>query len=78
MPRYYFDTHDDGELTPDEDGLEFDDLEAVKLETARALTEIAKDVVPGSTRRVLAITVRDGTEQAVVEARLVFEMSVIR
>jgi hypothetical protein len=78
MPRYYFDIRDDDEVTFDEDGLEFDGLEDVKIQASRALTEIAKDVVPGSTRRVLAIEVRDEARQPLLEARLVFEIAVLR
>jgi hypothetical protein len=75
MPRYYFDIRDDDKVYPDEDGLEFDDIEDIKIEAARALTEIARDVIPGALRRVLAIEVRDGGKCPLLEARLVFEIA---
>jgi hypothetical protein len=74
MPRYYFDVRDDDDVTPDEDGLVFHSLEAVKEEAARALAEIARDVIPGAVRRVLAIEVRDEAKRPLLEARMVFEI----
>jgi hypothetical protein len=74
MARYYFDVRDDDKVTPDEDGLVFHSLEAVKEEAARALADIARDVIPGTVRRVLAIEVRDDRKRPLLEARLVFEI----
>jgi hypothetical protein len=74
MPRYYFDVRDDDKVTFDEVGLVFHSLETVKEEAARALAEIAADVIPGTVRRVLAIEVRDEARRLLLEARLVFEI----
>jgi hypothetical protein len=74
MARYYFDVRDDEKVTFDEDGLVFHSLEAVKREAATALAEIAKDVIPGAIRRVLAIEVRDDAKRPLLEARMVFEI----
>jgi hypothetical protein len=59
MPRYYFDTRDDQTFMEDEMGLEFPDLESVKVEAARSLAELARDVIPGAFQRELAVQVRD-------------------
>ena len=52
------------------------DLETVKIVAAASLAELARDVIPGSLKRVLVVEVRDG-EQPVLEARLVFEAIVL-
>jgi hypothetical protein len=74
MPRYYFDVWDDDDLTPDDTGLELDDLEAAKKVTAKRMADLAKDKIADSIRRVLAIEVRDEANRSLLEARLVFEM----
>ncbi|WP_375160176.1 hypothetical protein [Bradyrhizobium sp. RDT46] len=59
MPRYYFDSRDDDIFIADDDGLDFSSLDDVKAQATTALTELAKDVLPGSVVRTLAIEVRD-------------------
>ena len=59
MPLYFFDTRDDDDFIEDDTGLEFADLESVKVQAARALAELARDVIPGSLKRKLAVEVRD-------------------
>ncbi|HVI34409.1 DUF6894 family protein [Phenylobacterium sp.] len=77
MPLYFFDTRDGDVFIEDDMGLTFPDLEAVKVEAARALTELARDVVPGSLKRELAVEVRDDAGPVLV-ARLTFEALVLR
>jgi hypothetical protein len=60
MPRYYFDTRDGERLVRDEVGVVLPSVEAARDQAAVALAEIAKDALPGSTRREIAIEVRDG------------------
>ena len=72
MVRYFFDTYDDGNVLKDDVGLDCPDLEAVRDQAALSLAELARDVLPGSVRRVLAVKVHDG-QQTVLEARLTFE-----
>jgi hypothetical protein len=48
------------------------DLEAVKAQSAVALAELARDVLPGSERRTLTVEVRD-ERQPVLIAKLTFE-----
>ena len=74
MPRYFFDSHDGAGNVIDDVGVEFSDLEAVKVETARGLADLARDVLPGSVRRELSIDVRDDQNQAVLRAVMVFEI----
>lgn len=72
VPYYFFDTRDGDEVITDDIGQEMPDLEAVKLVASRALTELARDVIPGSVKRTLKVEVRD-ERQPVLEACLTFE-----
>ncbi len=77
MPRYYFDTHDGDEVIIDDVGLEFSSLEAVKTEAARSLADLARDILPGSVRRELAVLVRDAQSRQVLRTALVFEIEIL-
>ncbi|MGZ8311057.1 MAG: DUF6894 family protein [Allosphingosinicella sp.] len=77
MPLYFFDTRDNDDFFEDDVGLEFPGLEAVKVETARALAELARDVLPGSMKRKLAVEVRDELGP-VMKALLTFEAIILR
>lgn len=57
--RYYFDFRDNDEFDIDAVGSDFSSLKDVKIEASRALADVAKDVLPGSVVRTLAIEVRD-------------------
>jgi hypothetical protein len=77
MPLYYFDTRDDGTFIPDDLGLELPDLESVKVEAARSLAELARDVIPGVLQRELAVEVRDELGP-VLEALMTFQAIILR
>jgi hypothetical protein len=72
MALYFFDTRDNDDFIEDDVGVELTNLEAVKHQAALALTELARDVLPGSTKRNLAVEVRD-ERGAVMSGKLVFE-----
>jgi hypothetical protein len=76
MPLFYFDTRDDDELIRDDVGLELPDLEAVKVQAAKGLAEMAVDVLPGSNERCLGVDVRDGFDRAVLTTELTFKARV--
>jgi hypothetical protein len=76
-PLYFFDTRDDDIFIEDDVGLEYPDLEAVKVEAGRALAELARDVIPGSLKRELAVEVRDESGP-VLEATMTFEAVILR
>lgn len=59
MARYYFDTRDHEKFVPDNVGVEVDSFERVKVIASEAMADFAKDVLPGSVVRALAIEVRD-------------------
>jgi hypothetical protein len=77
MPHFYFDTRDGADFIRDEIGLELDGIEAAQDEATRGLADFAKDAIPGSLRRELAVEVRDGTERALLRAALRFEVAVL-
>jgi hypothetical protein len=72
MPRFYFDSRDNGTFIKDDTGLMFPSLEKARDEATRALAELAKDVLPGSLRRELAIEVRDEANGPLLMTSLVF------
>lgn len=45
MPRYYFDIREDKDLTPDEEGADFDTIQEVQAEAAQSLADMAREAV---------------------------------
>ena len=78
MPRYFFDSRDNGTFIRDGEGLDLEDLDAARAEAARALADIARDVLPGATRRELAIEVSDHDREPLLRSILVFEVQRLR
>lgn len=76
MAHYFFDTRDNDDFIEDDVGIELPDLDAVKDQAAVSLAELARDVLPGSLKRNLAVEVRD-ERQAVMSAKLRFEAIVL-
>lgn len=76
MARYFFDTYDDGNVIEDEVGLECANLEIVRDLAAISLAELARDVLSGNERRVLAVKAHDG-HHPVLETTLAFEAVVL-
>jgi hypothetical protein len=72
MALYYFDTRDNDDFIEDDVGVELPSLDAVKYQAGLALAELARDVLPGSIKRNLAVEVRD-ERQPVMSGKLVFE-----
>ena len=77
MPLYFFNTRDNDDMVEDHIGTECRDLEAAKIEAAMTLAGLARDVLPGSSRRELAIEVRDD-QGPVLMARMTFEAKMLR
>ena len=72
MPLYFFDTRDGDIFIEDDIGQLVADVEEAKVIAAASLAELARDVLPGSMRRVLIVEVRD-EHKPVLETRLTFE-----
>jgi hypothetical protein len=78
VPRYYFDSRDGESFICDEDGLELPSLEVARDQATEALADMAKDVLPGSIRRELAIEVRNEEKRPLLRTSLVFEAVPLR
>jgi hypothetical protein len=78
VPVFFFDTREDGTVVTDTVGVEFLSLETVKRQAAESLAELARDVLPGELRRVLAVDVRDAVGEPVLTAELVFEARLLK
>lgn len=74
--RYFFDTRDNGTFIQDDVGVDCADMDAVKTEAALSLAELARDVLPGSIERILAVEVRNGT-RPILKDVLTFEAIVL-
>ena len=70
---YFFDFRDGDTFIEDEIGVECVDLAAAKFEAAAGLAGYARDVIPGSERREMAIEVRTD-KGPVLNTRMVFEI----
>ncbi len=77
MPRYFFDSRDGDQYVRDEDGLELAGMQGARDEATAALRDIAKDAIPHSERRELAIEVRDEADRPIIRATLCFEVQVL-
>ena len=77
MPRYFFDTRDNETFIADEIGVELNSLDHVKTAASAAMADLAKDVLPGSIVRTLAIEVRDSFGP-LLRVLLTFEVAQVR
>jgi uncharacterized protein DUF6894 len=77
MPQYFFDTRDGPELLRDEKGVELDGIQQARDEAARGLLDLARDLIPGSESRELAIEVRGRRNVPLLRAALSFEVAVL-
>jgi hypothetical protein len=74
MPRYYFDVQEADQFVRDDVGVVLPDIESARDQATRALTEIARDTLPGTLRREIAIEVTDETRAPLLRAGLSFEL----
>ena len=72
MPHFYFDVADGEHLARDDDGLMFDDLATACREAVRVLPDVARDVLPNGTEKVISTSVRDDAGTILFRALLVF------
>jgi hypothetical protein len=73
---YFFDTRVNGTFIEDDVGIDFADLDEVKAQAALSLAELARDVLPGSVKRVLSVEVRDAL-RPILRDVLTFEAIVL-
>ncbi len=73
MPRYYFDCRDDGQSIRDDEGVELANLDTAKEAAARALAEIARDLLPHSSTGSLGMDVRNDNDEVLLTTELTFK-----
>jgi hypothetical protein len=78
MPLFYFDVRDGDKFIRDEEGLEYPDLQGARDAAARALADMAKDVLPGPVMREMGVEVRDSEKKPLLRAALRFEIQRLR
>ena len=77
MPHYFFDIRDNDAFIEDDVGLDYPNLDAVKVAVESSLAELARNVVPGTLKRELAVEVRDEFGP-VLKAGMSFEAIALR
>jgi len=70
VPHFFFGTYDSDRLILDDEGLELEDLEAVKLEAQATLPHMTREELPDEDERVFIVSVRDEAGQVVLRAAL--------
>ena len=74
MPRFYFDVREGAGFTPDDEGLEFDSLDAAEREAACAAAEIGRDRLPKGASREVTVEVRNEHRQRVLTITVSMEV----
>jgi hypothetical protein len=77
MSVYYFDTRNCGTFLTDEEGVECADLEAVRVQAAKSLGELALEVLPRTTDCVMGVDVRNERQELVLVTELTFKAEVL-
>ena len=70
MPRFYFDIDDGQGLVRDSEGSEHQDLEAAQHEAVETLTQMGRELFPGTGDHELSIEIRGEEGIALMRTRL--------
>jgi hypothetical protein len=74
MPRFYFDVREGASFTPDDEGREFDSVEAVALAAAKAAADIARDRLPKGDAREVTVELKNEHRQRVLTVTISMEI----
>jgi len=74
MPRFYFDMRDDGSFTPDDEGLEFDSLDAAERAATEAAAKIGRERPARNATHKVTVEVRDEHRQLVGTVMVLMEV----
>ena len=74
MPRYYFEVREGPRFIPDEEGVEFPDLDAAEREAAEAAASIGRDMLPKGVPRDITVEVRNEHGQRVITVTVAMEI----
>ena len=77
MPRFYVDTSDQIRFVKDEDGLEFDDIEAAMNGAADALSDMAHDTSLWGGSRSFIEVIRDEHGRTLAQATMSFGITLL-
>lgn len=73
MPRYFFDTFDNGQRSIDDYGIKCDDRDAVRRAAVETLPHMAFDALPDGANHEFAVEVRNEEGACVFRASLSFQ-----
>jgi len=68
VPRFYFDVREGSRFIPDDEGLEFDDVDAAERETVEVAAAIGRDQLAKGDTREVTVEVRNEHSQRVLTA----------
>jgi hypothetical protein len=74
VPRFYFDIREGTRFIPDENGLEFDSLDAAEQEAASAAAEIGRDQLPKGDAPAITVELRNEHRQRVLTVTVSIEV----
>ncbi len=74
MPRFYFDVREGAKFSPDDGGLEFDDLDAAERAAAELAAEIGRDRLPKGEARAVTVELRNEHRQRVLTIKVSMEV----
>jgi hypothetical protein len=74
VPRFYFDVRAGERLLPDEEGVEFESLDAAEREAAEATAEIGPDRLLKDDAREVTVEVRNEHRQRVLTVTVAIEV----
>ena len=75
--RFYFDVQEGGRFIPDDEGLEFPDLDAAEREAAQAAADIGRDRLPKGDARRVTIEVRNEHGERVLTVTVPLEVDCV-
>jgi hypothetical protein len=75
MPRFYFDVREGPRFVPDEDGDEFENLDAAAREAAEVAVEIGRDHLPRGHAREVTVEVKNEYRQRVLTVTVAIEIN---
>ena len=75
MSRYYFDIREGARFVPDEEGMEFESLDAAEREAAEAAAEIGRDRLPKGDAQEVTIELKNEHRQRVLTVTVAIEIN---
>jgi hypothetical protein len=66
LPRFYFDIREGARFSPDDEGLDYPDLDTAERMAAESAASIARDELPGSDARDVTVEVRNEHKQRII------------